>query len=407
MRSLMTLTPFDFSTLEQQFAPRKTLTRDVALEPLQRFLKELGDPQKHLPPVIHVAGTNGKGSTIAMLRAIYQAQGYKVHVITSPHLDNTTERLVLANEQITQETLWNALKDHEDLAQKHHLSWYEVLIGVFFILSSKTPADIMLLEVGLGGEFDATNVIDPPVLSLITPISLDHYDFLGRDLKGIAKAKAGIIKEDCPCLSAPQRPVVKEVLQSTAQKRNSPFYYVTLDKNSTLQPNLLGDHQRENAQLALKAVALLQDKLPVDQENREYGLQHIRWPGRLDFLKQKEGASIWLDVAHNPASAQAVHDFFIQRSGGKCLLFALLKSKDAKETLKPLVKSFAHLFFFTPKEADGYHSPEILSEIAQDLGKKSTINLSLNEAIEKALNLNTSDILIAGSHYFSTELQRI
>ncbi|HBN22955.1 MAG TPA: hypothetical protein DD412_06940 [Holosporales bacterium] len=403
----MTLASFNFSTLEQQFAPRKTLTREIALEPLQHFLKNLGDPQKHLPPVIHVAGTNGKGSTIAMLRAIYQAQGYKVHVITSPHLYDITERLVLANVQITQETLWNTLKEHEVLAKKHHLSWYELLIGVFFILASRIPADVMLLEVGLGGEFDATNVIDAPALSLITPISLDHHDFLGHDLKDIAKAKAGIIKESCPCLSAPQPPLVNTVLKETVQKLNCSFHCVSLDKKSTPQPNLLGEHQRENSQLALKAVALLQDKLPVTKKNSEHGLKNIIWPGRLEFLKQKEGVNLWFDVAHNPASAQAVHDFFTKRPGKKCLLFALLKSKDAKETLKPLVKAFENLMFFTPKDIDNYHSPRELSCMAQDLGIKSDINITLNEALQTALSLSPSDILIAGSHYFSDELRRI
>lgn len=400
----MTLTPFDFSTLEHQFAPRKTLTHDTALGPFQHFLKEQGDPQKHLPPVIHVAGTNGKGSTIAMLRAIYQAQGYKVHVITSPHLYDITERLVLANNKITQEDLWIAMKDHEALAQKYHLSWYEFLIGVSFTLAAKTPADIMLLEVGLGGEFDATNVIDAPALSLITPISLDHHDFLGHDLKDIAKAKAGIIKARCPCLSAPQRPAVKEVLEKTAQKLNTSLSHVSLDKKSSFHPNLLGEHQKENAQLALKAVTLLQEALPVTQGNREAGLKNINWPGRLEFLKKKEGANLWFDVAHNPASAQAVHDFFIQRSGEKCLLFALSKSKDAKETLKPLVKSFDTLFFFTPDEADAYYPAETLGEISQDLGMKSHINMTLKGALKKALRLNPHDVLIAGSHYFSQEL---
>jgi len=401
----MTLTVFDFSSLEQHFPPRKILTRKIALEPLLHFLKEVGDPQKHLPPTVHVAGTNGKGSTVAMLRAVYQAQGYKVHVVTSPHLYDITERLVLSNNQVTRKALWNALKEHESLAQKHNLSWYELLIGVSFILASQTPADVMLLEVGLGGEFDATNVIDTPALSLITPISSDHHDFLGNDLETIAQAKAGIIKKGCLCLSSPQIPVVKTVLEKTARKLNSPFYCVSLDKKTAAKPNLLGDHQRDNAQLVLKAVSLLQNKLPVDHEAVENGLQNIVWPGRLERLNQKEGVNLWFDVAHNPASAQAVHDFFIRRSGEKCLLFALLKSKDAKETLKPLVQSFKTLIFFTPKVADGYHSAAVLADISQELGKESNVDMSLKDALKKALLLNPSDILIAGSHYFSAELK--
>jgi dihydrofolate synthase/folylpolyglutamate synthase len=355
--------------------------------------------------VIHVAGTNGKGSTIAMLRAIYQAQGYKVHVITSPHLYDITERLILDNTQITQNSLWNALKEHESLAKKHGLSWYEILIGVFFVLASKIPADVMLLEVGLGGEFDATNVINTPALCLITPISLDHHGFLGSDLKNIAKAKAGIIKQGCPCLSAPQTPDVRTVLEETAQQNGSWFQCISLNHKTAPQPNLLGEHQRDNAQLVIEASSLLQERLPVTKEAIERGLQNIIWPGRLEFLKQIEGINLWYDVAHNPASAQAVHDFFIKRPGRKCLLFALSKSKDAKETLKPLVETFENLIFFTPKDADSYYSAGALADISRKLGRESEVSKNLKAALKKAISLKPSDILVAGSHYFSAELR--
>ncbi len=385
--------------------------------PLHQFLNDGGAPHKRLPPTIHVAGTNGKGSTIAMLRAIYRAQGYKVHVMTSPHLYDITERLVLSNEQITQKQLWEALKAHKNLAKKHQLSWYEFLVGVSFVLASKTPADLMLLEVGLGGEFDATNVIETPILSLITPISLDHYDFLGKDLKGIAKAKAGIIKTNCPCLSAQQVPEVEAVLRETAQHIKAPLHFVSLSKKMVYKLNLPGKHQEDNAQLALEAVSLLQTILPVDHKAIEAGLQAIHWPGRLEYLGKMKGASLWFDVAHNPASAQAVYDFFIKRPGRKCLIFALLKSKDAPETVRPLVKGFDHLIFFSPKDSPRYHPPEDLVEIVESLEGKAhnlttfsltTFGLTTFEsALDKALELEPKDLLIAGSHYFSGELSGV
>ncbi len=342
----MTQPSYDFDALEHKFISCNVLT----VKPLLNFLNEIGSPHKSLPPTIHVAGTNGKGSTVAMLRAIYEAQGYKVHTITSPHLYCITERLVLASKTVSQETLWTTIKRHEKQAQAHQLSWYELMIGTSLSLCAQVRADVLLLEVGLGGEFDATNVIAAPVLSIITPISLDHSDFLGNNLKDIAQAKAGIIKKDCPVLSALQEPEVEKVLRDISHSHNSLFIRASLDKNIP-KPNLPGDHQQENASLVIEAIELLKNQLPVTKAALQKGLQNIKWPGRLEKLGKIGRSRLWFDVAHNPAAAKTVQYFFRSYPGPKTLILALLKSKDARETLKPLIDCFDSLFFFKPCEA--------------------------------------------------------
>lgn len=398
----MIKTPPDFDSLEHTFISRDILT----IEPLLDFLDEIGSPHKKLPPTIHVAGTNGKGSTIAMLRAIYETQGYKVHTITSPHLHCITERFVLASQTITKDALWSEIERYEQRARTYHLSWYELMIGISLNLCAQTPADVLLLEVGLGGEFDATNVIEAPILSMITPISLDHYDFLGDNLKNIAKAKAGIIKENCPVLSATQDVDVANLLKEVAYNHHSPFKIASVDKTIP-QPNLPGEHQKENARLVIEAIEFLKDQLPVTKSSIEKGLQMIKWPGRLEELGKIGKSRLWFDVGHNPAATQAVQRFFSTHPGPKTLLFALLKSKEARETLKPLMSCFDSIVFFEPCEAERYHSSKLLQEIAQDLGSSSILAQDLQSALKMAIKDNSTEILIAGSHYISLEIREI
>lgn len=395
--------PCDVSSLESQFVSRRVLT----LEPLRRFLADIGNPQQALPPIIHVAGTNGKGSSVAMLRAIYQAQGYGVHVMTSPHLHRVTERLILVGKEVSPQVLWDAFERHHGLAKVHNLSWYELMIAVSFELCVQTPGHVLLLEVGLGGEFDGTNVIEAPALSMITPISLDHEEFLGSDIENVARAKSGIMKAGCPCLSSLQEPAVERVLRQVARDVDAPFEVVSMSLDQVPRPNLEGGHQHENARLVVQAIEQLQPVLPVGANAILKGLQAVTWRGRLEKIGFYKGAQIWFDVAHNPASAQVVGDFCSKLVGRKILLFALGKSKDAKKTLTPLMTAFDEVIFFAPPDKERYHTPQDLAILANDLGAQPHLTQDFSSALSLAGSLRGSHILIAGSHYLAEVIENL
>jgi len=407
-------------TLESQFRPRDTLT----LEPFLGFLKAIGDPHKTLPLTIHLAGTNGKGSTSALLRAILEAAGYRVHAYTSPHLVCMTERLVLAGEEITQSSLTELIEQFWDQAKACDLTWFEVITGVAFHAFASVPADVVLLETGLGGQYDATNVISDPRITVLTPISHDHHRFLGHSLGEIAQAKAGILKSGAVCVSASQPKEVLTVIKERVQQLGIPlslqgqdwdittnqdddvlFQYQN-EQHSLPKPNLLGPHQVQNAGTALAVLKAISEIFPVSEAAIKKGLGTVKWPGRLERIGEtKDGAKVWYDVAHNPAATQAVQAFFKGRPGKKVLIFALLKSKDLETTLRPFLEGFDQLIFFSPQDPHRYHDPEAAQAIVHKNGGTCLLSPSLLQAFD--LIHDASDILIAGSHYFAHELQEL
>ncbi len=302
---------------------------DLSLERMARLLHRMDDPHLNLPPVIHVAGTNGKGSTVAFMRAILESAGLRVHVYTSPHLQRFHERIRLAGEIISEAELCERLLECERVNAGDPITFFEITTVAAFLAFSRTPADILLLEVGLGGRLDTTNVIARAAVTVITPVDLDHQQFLGETLAEIAGEKAGILKPGTPAIIGPQKPAAAEVIEARAAKIGAPLLvhgqdWMTYGEHGRLVfqyadglldlplPALVGQHQLNNAGAAIAAVLALPDfKIGSDAIAR--GLRTVEWPGRMQRLGEgpllamlPQGAELWLDGGHNPAAAIVV-----------------------------------------------------------------------------------------------------
>lgn len=306
---------------------KKVISRDFRPEYLD-LLAAFGNPHKKLPPVIHVAGTNGKGSIIATLRAILEEQGYKVHAYTSPHLIEFNERIVLAGKQIGNDFLESLINEAVKLNGENDITFFELTTALAFAAFARTPADILLLEVGLGGRMDCTNIVEKPLVSVISAIGMDHMEFLGGTIEQIAAEKGGIIKPGVPCVTSMQTSnTAKETLEAIAQQKGSPLSchgaeWFTTDHGETFsfvynsvetflpRPNLCGVHQIRNAGAALAALTVIQDQFPVSSAAIKNGLQKIKWPARLQNLTGEfplpQGWELWLDGGHNENAAQAL-----------------------------------------------------------------------------------------------------
>ncbi len=331
---------------------------DLGLERVQRLLGQLGNPQDHLPPVIHVAGTNGKGSTCAFLRAIGEAAGLRVHVTISPHLVHLRERFRIAGELVSEQALAAVLEEIEAVNGGSAITVFEALVAAGYLLFSRTPADLCVVEVGLGGRFDATNVIASPAACAITSISLDHQDFLGNDLGRIAWEKAGIMKPGRPVATGRQPPEVRAVLRANAAEvgttllergedweiaRHGEGVRFT-DGNGTLDlplPSLIGEHQHDNAGVAIAALRASGLALPT---GAYAGIAGAEWPGRLQRLQGRlaaalpPGFELWLDGGHNVGAGHILAEQLRAWSDRPIhLVIGMKQSKDAAGFLQPLL----------------------------------------------------------------------
>ncbi|WP_341792698.1 MULTISPECIES: palindromic element RPE3 domain-containing protein [unclassified Rickettsia] len=277
------------------------------LENIAILLKALGDPHLKLPPVIHIAGTNGKGSSAAMLKSIFTAAGYKVHVYTSPHLLEFNERIVIAGEKISDSELWEVCEQTRIASIKANVesTFFDGTTAAAFLAFANNKADILILETGLGGRLDSTNIVPNPLITLITPISYDHIERLGGTLPLIAKEKAGIIKPFVPCVISAQVEEVYEVLLTKAAALNSPAFcyeydfgmkktaegFSYLSKNFTYEfpaPSLLGDHQLINAAAVIAVITLINKQFNIDNKAIEKGLKNTIWPARIQKIDRQK-----------------------------------------------------------------------------------------------------------------------
>ena len=303
---------------------------DLSLDRILPLLQALGRPQDKLPPVIHVAGTNGKGSTVAFLRAIAEAAGLTAHVLTSPHLVRFVERIRVAGRLIEETALAEILERVEAANAGRPITFFEITTVAALLAFAETPADLCLIEVGLGGRFDATNVIEHPAVTVITPVDYDHQDFLGSEISRIAWEKAGIIKPGRPVVSAHQQAEAALVIEAEADKLGAPLRMAGLDFDAYGQagrlivqigerlydlppPNLVGPHQFGNAGVAVAAALALNDPRITEAALAE-GVSHAVWPARMQRLiagplaekAAARGADLWLDGGHNPHAARAL-----------------------------------------------------------------------------------------------------
>lgn len=337
---------------------------DLSLERVLALLDKLGRPQDRLPPVIHVAGTNGKGSTVATLRALYEAAGLGVHVYTSPHLVRFAERIRIAGRLPEDGALLALLEEVERVNGPEPITFFEVTTAAALLAFARTPADVVILETGLGGRLDATNVVAGPALTIITPIAMDHEAFLGDSLAAIAAEKAGIMKAGVPCVVAAQPPEAEAMLAARAAALRAPLIRAeaTIAPDGGLlfhdmklpAPALPGAFQYGNAALALAAVEHLgaTGVLPrLPQEILAVGLRRVSWPARLQRLTHgplvealPAGWELWLDGGHNPHAAEAIAAHAENwRDRPLHALFGMLANKDADGYFAPLAARFAAL----------------------------------------------------------------
>ncbi len=330
---------------------------DLSLERMTRLLQRMDSPHLRLPPVIHVAGTNGKGSAVAFMRAILESAGLRVHVYTSPHLQRFHERIRLAGQLISEAELCARLLECERVNAGDPITFFEITTVAALLAFAGTPADILLLEVGLGGRLDTTNVIAQAAVTVITPVDLDHQQFLGETLAEIAGEKAGILKAGTPAIIGPQKPAAAAVIEARAAKLGAPLLvhgqdWMTYSEHGRLVfqyadglldlplPALVGQHQLSNAGTAIAAVLALPD-FKIGSDAIAQGLRSVEWPGRLQRLgggpllaALPAGAELWLDGGHNPAAALVVASALAELEERHplplYLVCGMLTSKDAQ-----------------------------------------------------------------------------
>ena len=404
---------------------------DLSLGRMHRLCAALGNPQRALPPVVHVAGTNGKGSTVAYLRAMAEAAGLKVHVFTSPHLVRFSERIRLAGTLITDEHLADVLERVEAANAGLPITFFEITTAAAFQAFSEVPADLCLVEVGLGGVLDATNLVRPAV-SVIAPVDIDHREFLGDTLAAIAQEKAGIIKPNTRVVSARQAEEAEAVIDREAALAEAPLTMMGRDFDAwnergrllvQLQdrlldlpaPSLPGEHQFANAGLAVAAILALNDPR-IDETAIAQGIAGATWPARFQRLTagplaeraRAAGADLWLDGGHNPHAGQAVARALGElaaRDGRPVALIAgLLANKDATGFFAPFAPLKPRLFSIS-FEGHAAASAAQTAAAGELAGLRASACDSLEAALDKALALEpTPHVLICGSLYLAGEV---
>lgn len=381
---------------------------DLALDRIQRLLAELGHPERKLAPVIHVAGTNGKGSVCAFTRAMLEAEGLRVHVHISPHLVRFHERIRIAGELISEDELAATLEEVERVNAGRPITYFEITNAAMFLAFSRHHADAVVLEVGLGGKFDATNVIDKPAMTIVQPVGLDHLEFLGSDIKSIASEKAGIIKSHVPVVIGPQEETALAVILARADRLSAPAFVfgqdfsahrehgrmVYQDEKGLLDlplPKLIGAHQIDNAAVAIAGLRHAGHHWG-DEAAIEKGLRSVDWPARLQRLTRgplismaPKGAEIWLDGGHNPhcaaAVSRAIADLEEKSDRPLYLICGMLKTKDAVGFLSAFRGLARHVVTVTvPGEAASLGAGALY-----DLSRQAGLDAAPAEDMEDAM----------------------
>ena len=384
-----------------------------------------------MPPVIHVAGTNGKGSTVAFLRAMLEAAGKRVHVYTSPHLVRFHERIRVAGRYVGEEALVDALLAAEKANGAAPIPQFEITTAAAFVLFAANPADFTLLEVGLGGRYDATNVVPDPMVAAITSISMDHEKFLGNSLAGIAAEKAGIIKRGRPVVVAPQVPVVADVIEHEAERVRAPLFIANRDwvargEHGRLvfedgdglldlpAPRLPGRHQFTNAGTAI--AVLRRAGIALSTEAIEKGLAAVDWPARLQRLTSgallahiPPGAELWVDGGHNPGAgvviAEAMADFEDRSSRPLILVVGMLNTKDPLGFFTPFAGLAERVLTVPVPGSEATRTAEELAEAAESVGLDADPAVDILDALDRIRSASDDipppRILIVGSLYLA------
>ena len=400
---------------------------DLSLDRMHRLLAALGNPERVIPPVIHIAGTNGKGSTHAMIRAGLEAGGARVHTYTSPHLAQFRERIRLAGTLIEDDALADLLAQVEAANDGQPITFFEITTAAAFLAFARTPADFTLLEVGLGGRLDATNVIDAPRLTVITPVSIDHTQYLGETLPLIAAEKAGIIKPRVPVIVGPQDDDALRVIEARAMGLSAPIvahgqhWMIQPERDGMVfqddhglwdlpRPNLIGPHQVQNAGTALAALRALG---ATDAQARA-AVTQAEWPARMQRLRHgplvdlAQGAELWLDGGHNPAGGQALAATLAAMPARPThLVCGMLNTKDVAGYLRPLADHAASLTAIDiPGEPNTLPATQT-ADAARQVGMTAHVAQDAAQAVEQLVTRHPgARILICGSLYLAGRILR-
>lgn len=410
---------------------------DLSLERISSLLAKLGNPQLSIPPAFHVAGTNGKGSTVAFIRAILEAAGKSVHVHTSPHLVNWHERYRLGRPGggvlVSDAALEAAVEKAEQANGGHPITVFEIMSAVGFLLFAEYPADYCVIEVGLGGRFDATNVIADPCACVITPVAMDHEAYLGDTIGKIAFEKAGIIKQGHPVVVAHQQDAAIEVIERVAAERRAPLVaagrdydfhsergrFIFQDERGLLDlemPRLVGTHQLSNAASAIAAVRMVLPQTSSSVFDR--AMRTVTWPGRFERLKpgrvldvlpeqDRERADIWIDGGHNPHAGAAIASQLAaleERSPMPVVLIAgMITTKEPLGFFQAFQGLVSKVFTVPVEDSESGFDPEVLADVARRAGLQATPFPSVKAALRTAMETNTPGnairVLICGSLY--------
>jgi len=399
---------------------------DLTLDRVWRLLDIVGNPQDKLPPVIHIAGTNGKGSTQAILRAGIEGAGLQAHAYTSPHLARFHERIRLAGELISEDALTAVLDECYTKNGPDSITYFEITTVAALLAFSRVRADFTLLEVGLGGRLDATNVIDPPI-TIITPVSMDHEGFLGDTLTKIAFEKAGIIKRGVPCVVGPQDDEALDVIEAQANKLGAPLLVygqhwhvweergrlIFQDERGLLDlplPALLGAHQIQNAGAALAALRHLQ----LPEAAFDAATANATWPARMQRLKSGPlvdaagAAELWLDGGHNPAAGHVLASVLKTLPPKPLhLICGMLNTKDERGYMAPLAEVAQSLHAVSIPGEQATLSATETAASARDVGIKAFESKSVSDAINAITAQDqNARILICGSLYLAGNVLR-
>ncbi|MBM3555730.1 MAG: bifunctional folylpolyglutamate synthase/dihydrofolate synthase [Alphaproteobacteria bacterium] len=401
---------------------------DLSLGRMERLLAALGHPEARLPPVIHVAGTNGKGSLVAFLRAMVEAAGRKAHVYTSPHLVRFNERIRVAGTLIDDDALADLVEECERANGAETIPQFEITTAAAFLAYARTPADVLLLEVGLGGRYDATNVIPRPLLTAITPVSLDHQHYLGTTVAAIAGEKAGILKPGVTAVIGPQSAEALAVIAARARALRAPLslhgrdwsveaegagmrYASAKGERHLPKPGLAGRHQIPNAATAIACLEA-QDAFAIPEAAIREGLARVEWPARLQRLTRgplmaalPKGAELWLDGGHNPGAGEVIaatlRDWGAADGKPLHLVIGMLENKDDASFLAPFL-GLARSVAAVAIPGEHCHPPQEIAAHADSIGLSAGVAPDLVAAIAEAPA--GARILICGSLYLAGQV---
>ncbi len=402
---------------------------DLSLGRMERILARLGHPERNLPPVIHIAGTNGKGSTVAFARAMIEAAGLRVHCYTSPHLVHFHERIRIAGDLISDDALSVLLTECETANGGEPITFFEITTAAAFLAFSRTQADYLILEVGLGGRLDASNVIARPHLTAVTSIGLDHQHYLGNTITLIAREKAGIIKTAVPCIVGRMPPEALEAIMAVAESHAAPLSVFGRDWDTYSQhgrlvfqdnaglmdlpmPKLVGGHQVDNAGNAIALMRALSNPR-IDDTHIARGLTTATWPARLQRLSGgvlsnllPDGAELWLDGGHNADAGVVLGEALaaMARRAPKplILIWGMLNSKDAAQFVASLERLAHHVITLAIPGEDNAIPADELAGIVERLGGKASPAPDIAAAVALALTFAVQPrILICGSLYLA------